>query len=214
VDLCGHATLATAFVIMTIYEPGIADVEFTSQSGVLRVSRGKGVNDCNGNAVDVYTLDFPARPPTPIPVTPAMSAAIGANVLEAYASRDLVLVLEDEAAVRNLTPDFPAIAAFSEYLGVCVTAKSSDPGVDFVSRFFCPKEGIDEDPVTGSAHCNLAPLWGKSLGKTQMYALQLSPRGGHLALELCASGERVLITGRARLYLDGEIHLDTVSGLG
>jgi len=193
VDLCGHATLATAFAVMNFYEPGLSSVKFATQSGILTVGKNE----------DLYTLDFPVRMPDPVPVTPDMEKAIVADVLEAHGSRDLVLVLKDEAAVRTLAPDMALIEALPEYLGVCVTAESSRPDIDFVSRFFAPKEGIPEDPVTGSAHCNLVPLWADKLGKTNMTALQLSERCGRLGVRL--DGDRVFISGSARLYLEGEI---------
>ncbi|MCL2702072.1 MAG: PhzF family phenazine biosynthesis protein [Defluviitaleaceae bacterium] len=193
VDLCGHATLAAAFVVMNYAEKELDAVKFSTVSGLLGVKRRD----------DLYVLDFPSRKPVPVKVAPEMSAAVGADVLEAYGSRDLVLVVSSEKEVRELDPDMRKIEAFSDYLGVCVTARGDK--ADFVSRFFAPLEGIPEDPVTGSAHCNLIPLWAEKLGKTEMTAMQLSKRGGTLFVR--DKNERVEIAGKARLYLEGVIFI-------
>ena len=192
VDLCGHATLASAFVVLNFMEKGLEHVSFSTISGELWVSR-RG---------DLYTLDFPERMPDPIELTPEMSEAIGAKVLEAHGSRDLVLLLGSEKEVSQLNPDMTKIAALPGYLGICVTARGES--ADFVSRYFAPLEGIPEDPVTGSAHCSLAPFWAKRLNKSEMTALQLSKRGGKLHLRM--GGRRVEIAGKARLYLEGTIY--------
>jgi len=137
-----------------------------------------------------------------------MRQAIGWDILEAHLARDLILVLKDEAAVRNLRPDLSAVAALPEAFGVAVTARGATARddtarYDFVSRFFAPREGINEDHVTGSLHCMLIPFWAARLGKDVLTARQLSPRGGTLICE--NRGERVKISGRARLYLRGEL---------
>lgn len=196
VDLCGHATLASAFVVATVLAPGAAHMRFESASGSLAV-------DCEGG---VYTLDFPARPAAAAPAPAGLCAALGAQPLETYRARDLVAVLPDEASVRDLRPDFAALARLDCGDGVIVTAPGRD--CDFVSRCFYPKSGVDEDPVTGSAHCNLIPYWAARLGKKSMQARQLSARGGALCCALCA--DRVRIGGRARLYLAGTIVLDEI----
>jgi len=195
VDLCGHATLATAFVLFEYHYPGASEVSFETRSGVLKVGRN----------ADRLTLDFPARPGTPVAVSDALIDALGARPLEARMARDLMAVLDSEAVVRDLRPDFGRIAGLDTF-AVMVTAPGDD--VDFVSRFFAPRAGIPEDPVTGSAHCTLAPYWADRLGRTTLTARQVSSRGGELECEL--KGDRVLISGRCVEYLRGEIR---VSGL-
>ena len=190
VDLCGHATLAAARVVVTDLEPGLSHVAFASGVGVLDVEqRGERL-----------VLDFPSRPPRSIPVAPELSEAMGKAPLEVLKSRDLVLVYETEADVVGLRPDFRRLAAASTF-GVLATSRSNL--VDFVSRCFFPAVGIDEDPVTGSAHCSLIPLWAERLGKTELVARQRSARGGELFCEL--RGDRVSIGGHAVPYLKGEI---------
>ncbi|SNR65049.1 phenazine biosynthesis protein PhzF family [Humidesulfovibrio mexicanus] len=193
IDLCGHATLASAWVAFN--ELGFTGpcVRFRSQSGPLAVTNENGV----------LTLDFPSWPPSPTPVTEEMVRAFGATPLEAHAGRDLLCVFADEDVVRGLTPDH---AAFHKLPYVCNIA--SAPGktggaYDFVSRVFCPEVGVPEDPVTGSAHSLLTPFWAARLGKTRLRAWQASKRGGRLECEL--AGDRVRIAGRAALYLRGEI---------
>lgn len=191
-DLCGHATLAAAFTIFTELDPGLARIDFTSQSGPLAVARDG----------DRFRLDFPARPPRPIPVPEGLSEALGARVLEAGQSRDMLAVLESESAVKALKPDFAALARF-DTVGVIATARGES--ADCVSRCFFPKEGIPEDPVTGSSHCTVVPFWAERLGKAVLHARQLSRRGGELFCEL--KGDRVLIAGGAVKVLQGEFLL-------
>lgn len=193
IDLCGHATLGTAFVISNFVEPGAEEMRFQTQSGLLTV-RKKG---------ELLELDFPARKPAPVQRTELMERAVGAPVRAAYLARDLVLVLESEQAVRELQPDMALIQQLPDCLAVVVTAKGDQ--VDFVSRFFAPKMdiGVPEDSVTGSSHTELIPFWAERLGKRVMVARQLSKRGGTLYCEDC--GDRVKIGGRAALYLEGEI---------
>ncbi len=194
VDLCGHATLATAFVISTLLEPGRARMDFvTRQAGTLTVTRDG----------DVFTLDFPSRPAAPAAAPhPGLVAALGGPApLAILDGRDYLVVYEDEATVRALTPDMVALSKLDRF-AVCVTAPGRD-GVDFVSRLFAPAQGIPEDPVTGSTHCMLIPYWAEKLDKTVLSARQVSARGGDLACELV--GDRVKIGGKGVLYLEGVI---------
>lgn len=195
VDLCGHATLAAAFVLSTVVEPGRDRFVFTTRTaGTLTVTR-QG---------ERYVLDFPARPAVPVVPPPGLVAALGGPEPSAVLkARDLVVVYEDAGAVLALRPDLPRLAALDGF-AVCVTAPGVG-GVDFVSRFFAPGQGIPEDPVTGSAHCTLIPYWAERLGKTVLSARQVSARGGNLACEL--AGDRVKIGGKAVLYLEGVIHV-------
>ena len=194
IDLCGHATLAAAHVLFQHLGFAGAQVTFHSQSGPLRVSR-----EADGR----LTLDFPSRPPQELAGHPTgLSDALGATPLRVLAARDLLAVFSSEAEVRALTPNFARIAAL-EYVGVIATAPGSD-GVDFVSRFFAPRVGVPEDPVTGSAHSILIPYWAEKLGKTELRARQISPRGGDLWCRL-RDGGRVDISGYAVTYAAGEL---------
>ena len=193
VDLCGHATLAAAFVLMDCLGFGGDQVTFHSRSGPLTVSRHNGM----------FTLDFPARPGRPRPVDEAITRALGAAPREILAARDTMCVFETEAEVRDLRPDMKAMAALESFAFIA-TAPGDD--CDFVSRFFAPRAGIDEDPVTGSAHCTLTPYWAARLGKTSLFARQISARGGELWCE--DRGERVRIGGHGALYLTGFIEVD------
>jgi predicted PhzF superfamily epimerase YddE/YHI9 len=190
VDLCGHATLASAHVLFhCLGQPG-PTVQFDSRSGPLSVARDG----------DLLTLDFPALPLRRCSPDPRLVEGLGVNPLECYESMDYMVVLGWEADVRGLKPHFPALAELSRR-GVIATARGVE--ADFVSRFFAPAAGIDEDPVTGSAHCALTPYWSKRLGKTKLRALQLSARGGELWVE--DRGDRIAISGRAVPYLRGTI---------
>jgi len=195
IDLCGHATLASAHVLFQhLSFPG-PEITFHSQSGPLRVHR---------QADGRLTLDFPARPPQPLTVPPTgLLDALHATPLEVLASRDLLVRFGSEAEVLALHPDFAKIAAL-EYVGVIATAPGSD-GIDFVSRFFAPRVGVPEDPVTGSAHATLVPYWAARLGKTTLRARQISARGGELWCEL--RQDRALMSGYAVTYLRGEIEV-------
>lgn len=193
VDLCGHATLATAYVLTHVLEPARTAVRFHTRSGVLDVSRDG----------DLLTLDFPARVPERIADDPAVAQALGAAPRELWRSRNLLAVFDDAAVVRSLTPDFRRVLALPTE-GVIVTAPGED-GVDFVSRYFTPHHGIDEDPVTGSAHCTLGPYWAARLGKPAMAARQISRRGGELAVEV--RGDRVRLGGHAVLVARGDLLL-------
>lgn len=192
IDLCGHATLATAFVILNELEPGRQRVSFQSMSGPLTVTR----------EAELFCLDFPTRPPRPLPCPAGFAEALGAEVKEAWLVRDLYAVLEDEASVRDLRPNLEALSRV-EPTSFVVTAPGTD--CDFVSRCFAPREGIPEDPVTGSTHCVLVPYWAQRLGKTRLHARQLSRRGGEIFCEL--QGPRVKLAGRAVKVIEGSFFL-------
>ena len=192
VDLCGHATLASAYVIFRFLDPRREQVEFrTLKAGMLRVTRDG----------DVLALDFPSRPPEPITAPATLATALGKAPAAVLAARDYLAVYERSEDVAALAPDFAALARLDRF-AVIATAPGRD-GVDFVSRFFAPAQGIDEDPVTGSSHCTLTPYWAKRLGKTRLEARQISRRVGALTCTL--AGERVIIAGRCVLYLEGAI---------
>lgn len=202
VDLCGHATLATAHVLQAT---GTADgpVRFATRSGILTTT---------AHPDGTVTMDFPTAPLTPL--TPAevpagAAQALGAEPLAVYDTGaslgDLLVELADEKTVRALTPDHKALAQHSRR-GIIATARAEDPtrGYDFVSRGFFPNVGIDEDPVTGSAHTALAPFWSQRLGRAELTGLQASARSGLVRTEL--RGDRTLLTGRAVTVIDGELH--------
>jgi PhzF family phenazine biosynthesis protein len=192
VDLCGHATLASAFVVFRYLAPGRECVTFqTEKAGALTVGRD-GEN---------LVLDFPAMPPLPCPISAEVTAALGRKPVALLAARDYLAVYERADEVAALAPDFAALAALDRF-AVIATAPGTG-GIDFVSRFFAPARGVPEDPVTGSAHCTLVPYWAERLGKSRLEARQLSRRGGRLSCGL--RGDRVTIAGRAVLYLEGTI---------
>lgn len=193
VDLCGHATLATAHVLFTHLGIQKDYIKFTTrQAGILAVSR-------NG---DLLTLDFPMRSPVPCPPPEKYIQALGGYpIADCYASREYVFVYEDENIVRTMRPDFMALKQLDKW--ICVTAPARD--FDFVSRFFLPQIGINEDPVTGSIHCHLTPYWAQKLNKSRLNAYQASARGGKLACEL--NGDRVHISGHALTYMQGQIFI-------
>jgi PhzF family phenazine biosynthesis protein len=191
IDLCGHATLASAFIVTNFIDINAVTVDFHTMSGILSVTRSG----------DLYEMNFPARKPVPISVTPQITQAFNVPVLEAHSSRDLLLLVENERLVKDLTPNFNIIKEIPGYLGVIVTAKGET--ADFVSRFFAPRVGVPEDPVTGSSHATLIPFWAERLNQNKMTAKQLSNRGGTLYCEF--KGERVIISGKAILFMQGEI---------
>lgn len=191
IDLCGHGTLASAFVISNFLDIGRKEMVFNTKSGVLSVLRKD----------DLYEMDFPAWEVKPAEITQLMRDAINAQISEAYLSRDLLLFVNSEEDVKNLTPDIDLLRNIPDCLGVVVTAKGDT--ADFVSRCFVPNMGIPEDHVTGSTHSELIPFWAKLLDKKIMTAKQLSKRGGILYCEDC--GGRVKIAGKAVLYMTGEI---------
>ena len=192
VDLCGHATLATAFVIMTELAPERREVRFQTRSGELVVTRDG----------DRFKMDFPARPPSECTVYPDLIGALGATPERVLAARDYLVIYGSEAEVRGLRPSMERLAQVDRF-AVIVTAPGND--VDFVSRFFAPAKGVPEDPVTGSAHCTLIPYWADRLGKKQLHALQVSPRGGEIWCE--HRGERVTMAGNAVRFLTGTIEV-------
>lgn len=199
VDLCGHATLATGYVIFFLEKQSDAEqICLNSRSGELKVGRG---------ADNWLTLDFPAdtiHKATLLP--PALSTSLPIRPTAVYKGKsDYLLVYENQADVAALDPDFRELGTIPAR-GIIVTAPAdADTGVDFVSRFFAPQSGIDEDPVTGSAHTTLVPYWAERLGRDQVTAKQISPRGGYLRCRL--EDSRVCIGGQVQLYLTGEIHL-------
>ncbi len=192
-DLCGHATLGAAFVLFSERGARGSEIRFHSQSGLLTVSRDG----------DLLTLNFPSRPATPCVASGTLIHGLGAQPKEVFKSRDFLAVFASETEVRALKPDFTALAKL-DCTGIIATAPGND--CDFVSRFFAPQSGVNEDPVTGSAHCTLIPFWAGRLGKTKMFARQISQRGGELFCEL--AGDRVCIGGKAVLYLRGEIEIE------
>ena len=194
IDLCGHATLATAHILFTElgYEKDVIHFH-TLKAGTLSVTR----ND------NLYTLNFPSRPASNCNEPAGLLIAIGGKTpTEILSSRDIMLVYENEAEVLALKPNFAALAKI-DVMGVIATAKGNN--CDFVSRFFIPAAGINEDPVTGSAHCNLIPYWAEKLGKNKLHAFQVSERRGELWCEL--KGDRVLMSGKVITYLKGEIYI-------
>lgn len=196
VKLCGHATLASAFVLFECLGHSGNRIRFkTRHSGELAVRRD----------ADMLWLDFPAQSAEALN-TPVPTLVSGLNIQpqQVFAGPNYLAVFEREADIAVLNPDMRVLATLPERC-VIATAPADSPELDFVSRFFAPNYGVDEDPVTGSAHCMLAPYWGKRLNKTTLHARQISKRGGNLRCEL--AGERVHIGGRAVLYLEGEIHL-------
>lgn len=194
VPLCGHATLASAAAVMERLEPGREAVVFHSASGPLPVNRvDKG-----------YVMDFPARPSEPVPTPAGLAKALGVAPIEVFANAfNYLALLESAPVLRELAPDMAAIARMDRP-GLIVTAPG-DGVYDFFSRYFAPGKGIPEDPVTGSAHCMLAPYWAKRLGKTAFRAFQASERGGEVLCRL--KGDRVELEGRCVFYLEGEVEI-------
>lgn len=192
VDLCGHATLATAYTITHFVEPDRNTLLFHTLSGELRVSR-QG---------DLYAMDFPSYVMTPVPVSDLMEQVIGVRPLEAWLARDLVCVLDDQRKVVEAAPNAKT-AIELEGLLLHVTAKGTE--FDCVSRSFGPKLRVEEDPVCGSGHCHIAPLWAEKLGKTDIVARQASKRGG--TLYCTVAKDRTTLSGRAVLYATTDLHL-------
>jgi len=192
VDLCGHATLASAHVVLEILEPDAGKVIFETRSGRLTVNRDG----------DQLSMDFPSQPGKPCDELPGLADALGAKIIDSVSSVDLLVRVENAETVRNLVPDIRFIQENVQQRGLIVTAKGDDD-CDFVSRFFAPAAGIDEDPVTGSAHCVSVPYWSGLLDKKELVARQVSSRGGLLTCE--DRGNRVILKGRTILFLKGEI---------
>lgn len=194
IDLCGHATLASAHVLWEEgHLPDGTEARFHTRSGLLRATRRDGW----------ISLDFPATPPVPCEPLPDILEALGVPIrLSARTPFDYLVEVDSEATLRALTPDFALLAGLGTR-GVIVTSKASTPGIDFVSRFFAPAAGIPEDPVTGSAHCALGPLWAERLGKTTLVGYQASARGG--IVRVTVAGDRVLLGGQAVTILRAEL---------
>ncbi len=191
VDLCGHATLASAFVILNRLAPGNS-VRFETKSGTLVVTRDG----------DLLSMDFPSRPPVECAVHPQLLAALGGQPSTVLGARDYLVIYGSEDEVRALDPDMEMLKRIDRFAAI-VSAPGKD--ADFVSRFFAPAKGVPEDPVTGSAHTTLIPYWSKRLGKKKLHAFQVSSRGGELWCE--DRGERVTMSGKAVLFLEGTITL-------
>ncbi|MBI5244994.1 MAG: PhzF family phenazine biosynthesis protein [Elusimicrobia bacterium] len=196
VNLCGHATLASAHVL---WEEGLISprkqARFLTRSGLLTARR---------SARGWIELDFPSEPAKPVQPPPGLFEGLGARPIFVGRSRfDYLAQLESEEAVRGLKPNFRVLAALPEHRGVCVTAISRSRGRDFVSRFFAPAAGIGEDPVTGSTHCMLGPFWSERLGKSELVGFQASARGGAVRVEL--RGGRALLSGQAVTVLKGRL---------
>lgn len=197
VDLCGHATLASAHVLWAKgLIPETTSIRFHTHSGVLTCE----------NTSDVITLDFPVTAPEHTETPSGLLEALEIKSAEFVGKSpfDAIVVVDSEATVLSLQPDFAAMADIP-MRGVIVTAKSDNPAYDFVSRFFAPAAGVNEDPVTGSAHCCLAPFWQDRLGKSQMTAYQASKRGGIVRVDV--RGERVLLSGKAITVMEGELRV-------
>ena len=192
IDLCGHATLAPAHVIFRHLGYRGSAVKFQTRSGMLVVSRNE----------DILTLDFPARPAVACAAPVELIEGLGATPSATAKARDYLAIFDSEQTVRNLRPDFAALTRL-DCLGIIVTGPGEH--CDFVSRFFAPRAGILEDPATGSSHCTLIPYWAQRLGRQQLRALQVSPRGGEFYCE--DRGERVGIAGRAATFATGFLHV-------
>ncbi|MBK8611817.1 MAG: PhzF family phenazine biosynthesis protein [Chitinophagaceae bacterium] len=193
IDLCGHATLAAAYVLFDKLKFEGSEIRFSSMSGLLTVSR-EG---------DLICLDFPSWKPERLDIYPDELSAIldYPEIVGVYKHRDLVVELMNEAAIKNCNPDFSLMKKHIDKMIITAPGKNAD----FVSRFFAPGAGVDEDPVTGSAHAQLIPFWAEKLGKNEMRAVQLSKRGGELWCE--QKGDRVIIKGTAVFYMVGEISI-------
>src|SRR5688572_27637912 len=191
INLCGHATLASAYIIFNVLKEKSKSITFSCKSGLLHIKKKK----------DSIEMDFPSWKPEKVSSYPKnLQEILGVKeIVGVYKYRDLVVELNSEEDVRNARPDFTALKKIDE--AVMITAPGRE--VDFVSRFFAPADGIDEDPVTGSAHSQLIPFWSEKLNKTVMQAKQLSKRGGHLWVE--QKGERVTMTGKCVFYMKGTI---------
>jgi PhzF family phenazine biosynthesis protein len=192
-EICGHATLATAWLVLNVLDPGGRHVVFDTRAGKLRVDRAED---------GTLEMDFPARRPEPVVPHPELLPALGGPApVEILAARDYVVVYENADAVRALRPDFERISRTDRH-AVIVTAPG-DEDVDCVSRFFAPRHGIPEDPATGAAHMSVAPYWAERLGKTHLRAHQASERGGFFRCNV--RGDRVILAGRCNPYLEGTI---------
>lgn len=194
INLCGHATLASAYVLFNILGFDKPELKFNCKSGILTITK----------KADMISMDFPSWKPGPLSeYNPSLSEVLGGvEIKNVYQHRDVLVELEDEEAVKKCDPDFTLMKKHFDKM--IITAKGKE--VDFVSRFFAPAAGVNEDPVTGSAHSQLIPYWSEKLGKQKMHALQLSQRGGELWVEQL-NDERVTISGQCVFYMKGEISL-------
>ncbi len=195
IDLCGHATLASAFVILTYYEPSLTEVSFSTRSGILTVTKQE----------KLYTMEFPAYDLTSVPVTPEMTDALGVRPLEAYLGRDLLLILSSEEEVCGLRPDPEKVKDLPGLL--CHVTAKGEGDYDCISRSFCPKLAIPEDPVCGSGHCHIIPYWSKVLEQTSLTAYQASQRSGVLYCESDEKNHRVYLSGKAVLFAEADLKI-------
>ena len=193
-DLCGHATLASAYVL-ALRKHNVWPVRFHTCSGMLTVAQDQ----------DSFEMDFPARPPQPCETPVDLLPALGLKAALVMKSRDYLVVVDQAEQVRALSPDIAALAKLDVGIGGTIVTAPGEGDVDYVCRLFAPSVGIDEDPATGSIHCTLAPYWAGRLGKDTLRAQQLSARGGYMRCTI--GGDRVKIAGRARLYLHGTLEL-------
>lgn len=190
IDLCGHATMATAHVLFNHLDYQAGTIHFNTLSGLLKVSR-EG---------DLLSMDFPSWEPLTVEAPKELILGLGSTPESVLKTRDYIAVFKTESEVRNLDPDFHLLSTL-DVIGIIVTAPGDS--FDFISRFFAPKAGVNEDPVTGSAHASLTPYWSKTLNKLKLSARQISTRGGNLLCE--QKGDRVIIKGNAVTYMQGEI---------
>jgi PhzF family phenazine biosynthesis protein len=197
-DLCGHATLASAFVL-ALRKHNVWPVRFHTCGGVLTVAQDVAQDK------DGLEMDFPARPPQPCETPVELLPALGLKAALVMKSRDYLVVVDRAEQVRALSPDIAALARLEMVNSGTIVTAPGEGDVDYVCRLFSPAEGIDEDPATGSIHCTLAPYWAGRLGKDRLRAQQLSVRGG--TMQCAIAGDRVKIAGRARLYLHGTLEL-------
>src|SRR3989440_1750803 len=193
-DLCGHATLASAYVL-TLRKHTAWPVRFHTRSGVLTVTR----------AQDGFELDFPARPPHPCETPVELLPALGLKAAQVMRSRDYLVVVDDAEQVRALSPNIAALAQLDTGIGGAIVTAPGEGDVDYVCSFFGPARGLGEDPAAGAIHCTLPPHWARRLGKQTLRAQQLSARGGSMQCQI--AGDRVKIFGKARPYLQGTIAL-------
>lgn len=191
VDLCGHATMAAASYLFDDVHPQAEKIQFHTRSGWLTVTR-----PTEGQ----YTMDFPSEVPAPVAIDPDIAKALKVPVSEALKATDLIYMVEDAQTVIDLAPDLEVLASLP-VRGTIVTAPGTGTDYDFVSRWFGAEAGVSEDPVTGSAHCQLAPLWAERLGKQEMLARQASARGGTIHIDF--AGERTILTGRCVRFMEG-----------
>ena len=193
-EMCGHATMGAAWVILNRVQPGLSSVVFASPAGRLEVARDG----------DQYALDLPARPPRSVPAPAGLAEALGAQPREVQRATYFIAVFATAAELAALKPDFAALAR-QETPGIIATAPGSDIGCDIATRYFAPAKGIPEDHVTGSAHAQIVPFWAERLGRNTLEARQLSKRGGRLTCSM--RGDRVRLSAPARLYMSGEIDI-------